>query len=142
MIQLRTATLQDDFDYVCESDPALDSDRPDFDEAMARFRETGSDCPLRDGQEATVFKLRPIASNRCLALLNDLLGKEGAVTYFYQAAALGLVSVQNLPGFEVKRIRGMSGFEQVSIECMDKLPLPVITELGRAVVEHSNPNPT
>lgn len=141
MIQLRTSTLQDDFDFICDSDPALDTEREDFEAEMERFRDTGKDAPIREGQEPTIFKLQPIKSNRCLAMLNDLLGKEGAVTYFYQAAALGLVGVSNLPGFKVERIRGASGFDQVDVECLDKLPLAVIVELGKAVVEQSNPNP-
>lgn len=141
MIQLRTATLQDDFDHICDSDPALDSERKGYEDELQRFRETGKNPPLKDGQEPTVFKLRPIKSSKCLAMLNDLLLKEGLVTYYYQAACLGLVGVQNLPDFEVKRSRGVSGFEQVDVECMDLLPLQIIAELGKAVVEQSNPSP-
>jgi len=133
-----TANLQNEFDYVCESDDALDRDADGYAERMERFRDgTDSDLPLKDGQEPTIFKLKPIASQRTLSLLADLLTREGAATYYVQSCALGLVSAQNLD-VDIKRTR-VDGHMQVTDECINQLPGDVLIELGRAVVEHSNP---
>lgn len=140
-IQLRnTASLNDEFDFVSEHDDALDKSDPEWEQKLERFRDGAStDLPLKDGKEPTVFRLKPIASNRTLSLLQDLLAREGGVTYFTQAAALGLVGAQNL-GIEIKRQR-IDKHEQVRDDVLSQIPIAILCELGKAVVEHSHPNP-
>lgn len=137
-----TATLQKEFDYVSDHDSALDKSVPDFAERMKRFRD-GSDreaLPLKDGETPTVFTLKPIASQRTISLLGDLMAREGIYTYYTQAMALGLLRAENL-GFNIERKR-IEGFEQVTNECIDQFPRDVIHELGQVIVDHSNPNPS
>lgn len=139
-IKLRqTATLNDEFEYVSKLDEAVDDSADDFDEKWKRYREgAGSELPLKDGKEPTVWRLKPIADNRTMGHLSDLLQREGHVTCFIQAAAIGVVGAQNLE-LAIKRER-IDGHQQLTEEVINAIPVPILVELGSVIMEHSNPN--
>lgn len=58
MIELRTNTLVENYEYVTIHDPAVDRDRDDFEEAWAHYLDGAADCPLRAGGKPTIFQLR------------------------------------------------------------------------------------
>ncbi len=67
-------TLVKQFDYICQIDPALDTDTPGFEDLWRQYTEQGNAdiLPLRAGQQPTVWQLRHVIGKAQELLLGEL----------------------------------------------------------------------
>lgn len=102
MLELRTNTLVEDYDYVTRFDPAVDAGREDFAAAWEQYLDGAGECPIKPGGKPTIFRLRHLRKvDRALlqSMARDYGGNgagvsDGAILWAFR---LGVVGV-NHPG--------------------------------------------
>ena len=97
MIDLRTATVQEDYAWVWIGDDALDTDRPEFEAEYRAALESGdmARMPLRDGAKPTVFWLRHATPEMRLTFIDATRVPERLIRGTRRVVALSLVGADN-----------------------------------------------
>ena len=122
MIQLKTATVQDDYAWIWEGDDALDKSKDGWREEYDAALESGdlARMPLRPGVKPTIFYLRhptPLLKRVWAGLWQSKPGSVAA----RKVAQLALVKAESL-GKELRWDgRDMDGFPCVPEATMDEL---------------------
>lgn len=143
-LRLKSATLNEPFEYISLRDDALDGEADDFDEAYQRFREGGPMPPIKEGMHPTIWTLRPMTDTRLIAKLSGILERDGYSAWYIGTAAVGVVSVTGCEDedgkpFKLKRTR-IGGWESLTHEVQDAIGAPLLIELGQAIITHKSPN--
>ncbi len=143
-IRLKEPTLTEPYEYISRQDEALDTEREDFEEAWERYLDGGEEPPLRQGQEPTIFLLKPITDATLRAKLVDATQNDGHTTACVAYAAHALESVRGLLDHEGKpyKLRHVSagGYRHVHPDQITEIGLPIAIELGVRAMNHDSPN--
>ncbi len=124
------ATNNEDYDYICECDPAVDRDAEGYREKRQRYEETNdaSHLPLVAGKEPIIYTLSHLRG-RQKPKVRDTASKEGPMTAAYDACQLVLRNAIGPEAPEIKHER-RGGFDVVTDDCLDAVGEAVVLELG------------
>lgn len=143
-IKLQSATLVDDFEYISLTDSALDVDNKDFQDSFEKYKDGMGDPLLKDGEEPTRFKLRPIADVQLLSKLRGQHERHGRSAFAREAGAIGIKGVSGLNDpatgnpLELKFDR-KDGYTILCADHQNMLGLDLMEELGLMVLTHAHP---
>ncbi len=169
MIERKTVTLVDNYEYICKQDAAVDrpptiepADSPEtveakqkaiaaFDLKWEHYLDGKGPCPLVPGGRPTVFTLRhlnTVARGRLARFFAKTA--EEASTWpetLVAAFALGLESVDGYVGKDGRPLKvvheldaGLHACPVVSSASMNEFDLDVIMEVGARVMARSRPD--
>jgi hypothetical protein len=134
----------EDFTHILSSDPALDAEAEGFADAFKRFMETGSQPPVKNGEEPTVFTLEQIKDAEKLADMKGKLERSGTEAWAVEVACYSLKSIANLRDQDGKpfelRFEMVNGFRKVCKEHRDMMGTDVLKELGTVVLGRQSPS--
>lgn len=142
-IQLLDPNLQGEFTHISVADPALDRDAEDFESKWEQYMETGSMPPLKDGEEPTVFKLKPIEDAELDAKIRGKIDGTG-IAWAVETACYSLKAIDNLRDhngkkFELK-FESVDGFRKVCREHRNLLGRELLAELGLVCIGKQSPS--
>jgi hypothetical protein len=150
-----TATLLEDYQHVCQGDPALDQEAENFQETYARWKETGQkallDSITKQGETPVVYKLRHLVGVpawRVQDKVNSNITTDNAhmMETLGYACMLGVVDAENLYDdkgnqLTLQQVTGPDGVRALSAESIYILQQTgAWAELGARVIESMNPS--
>ena len=142
-IQLLDPSLQGEFTYISINDPALDKDADGFEDAWERFIDCGELPPIKNGEEPTVFRLKPVDDAELDAQIRGKLDSIG-IRWAVETASYSLVGIDNLrdkDGHEFKLgFEMVNGFRKVCKEHRNLLGRELLTELGQVCIGKQSPS--
>lgn len=137
-------SLVSEYTLIYSGDPALDlpTDEAQRDAVLKSARETGK-YPIKSGEHATVFRVRPIPGTSYSWFTAEVRRKDlSGLEMFELAFRLALKSIDNFGDVKVKRIK-VDGHELATREVLDALYTlgdvgrSIVAELGAIVTEHA-----
>lgn len=139
------STLVKEFSYISLHDEAIDASGDDFAEEFKKYREGTIDMPpLKDGEEPTIWTLKPITSARLTAMLDGVRAEHGQSAWTIATAAAGIKGVsgiKNADGTPFKlSYQRADGYDILTNEVLDAIGPAVLNELGMAILTHDSPS--
>jgi len=143
-IQLKTATLVADWDYISLHDEAMDDETDGFQKLYEDFVEGRGPAPLKDGVEPTVWKLAHLSDVRTIAKLDGIRTSDGNTAWAVAASACCIVSVQGLTDSEGKpyRIRREyeDGVKMLPTAQINEIGIDIMAEIGMVILTKKSPS--
>jgi hypothetical protein len=170
MIQRKTATLVEDYEYICRQDAAVD--RPpdiepedpedvvqskkkalaEFDLKWEHYADGKGPCPLVPGGKPTRFKLRhlnTVSMGRLAPYFARAETDKSAWPQLLVAAfTLGVAGVENYCAPDGKPIKaehemdeGLHGCPVLSAKSFNEFEMSIVFEVGARIVKRQNPDP-
>jgi hypothetical protein len=145
---LRGNTLVADYEYISQSDEAVDSEAEGFELKWKHYLDGMGEPPLKAGETPTIFKLRHLMPTERAYLAEASNGDERGL--FIAAAAIALVGVKGFDGpdgkpLEVKQEVTRAGTVKIrsaNKATLDALPVGVLFELGALALERGRVRPS
>lgn len=152
MITLKiNSALTGTFDYVSETDPAVDTGIENFEEQWDKYRSGElKEPPLKAGKEPTIWKIRYLRPSHMSKLAPYLIKAtkqdEWAMPASWAVTAVALSGVDNAKdelGHNVKVMfeKDDDGEQIVSKEFMEALGFELITEISGVALERRTLSP-
>ena len=148
MLQIRTQTLQAEYDHVYSADPALDRSDKGWRAKYDRALETSNlkELPLLPGAEPVIWKLRHLTT-RERSLISDAGGNNQALLLCARLALVGAEGIVDEKGepFVIERLpdRRLGGVQAVPDPQVDALYQigdgELLAELGLRAYRSLNP---
>lgn len=152
-MQIKSQTLQAEYDHVYSADPALDRTKPDWREKYERALELSKaeELPLLPGATPVVFRLKHLTPTE-KATVKDAGGTARGVLFAARIALVGVSGAadENGNAYQVKRTAQIGGVAAVAEDQVEALSaataawqreddLDLFEELGLRVLRSFNP---